>query len=286
MDDEVLAEVRALRARVEALEVDNSRLHERRASTAAPDAVGSDIPVDRRQLLKLAGKTAVVGTGLAAGAALLEAKPAAANHLPGFGHFNDQGAATTSLVSNSTPHALTVENSEGNAIFGTSDNLIGVAGRSNRFRGVQGISDTGTGVYASSSRSNALTAQISGTNGFNAVYATCGNAGNAVFGEASGTGNAVLGINRGAGNCVFGFKPGGVSGDAVVGYGQTASSRGVLGVSTNGRGGAFSGKAAQVQLLASTATTHPSSGARGDLFVDNSGRLWFCKGSTTWRQLA
>jgi hypothetical protein len=44
-------------------------------------------------------------------------------------------------------------------------------------------------------------------------------------------------------------------------------------------------ESAQVQLLASAATTHPSSGLRGELFVDKSGRLWFCKGTTTWKQL-
>jgi hypothetical protein len=52
-----------------------------------------------------------------------------------------------------------------------------------------------------------------------------------VFGDVTGpftTGNAVLGIHHGPGNCVFGFKPSGVSGDAVVGLGQTG--RGVLGV--------------------------------------------------------
>jgi hypothetical protein len=276
-----------LEANVESLETDNARLREAHAKEAVPGR--ADVPVDRRQLLKLAGKTAVVGTGLAAGSALLGAQPAAANHLPGFGHFNDQDLDTTVLVGDSNGPGLTVSNSVGEAISGTG--RVGVSGYSSGHRGVQGGSDTGTGVYAYGLRSNAITAQIFDRypNGFNAVYATTAGTGNAVFGEVTNTsspGNAVLGINRGPGNCVFGFKPGGVRGDAVVGYSQTASSRGVLGVSTNGRGGAFSGKAAQVQLLASTATTHPTSGARGDLFVDNSGRLWFCKGSTTWKQLA
>jgi hypothetical protein len=239
--------------------------------------------------LKLAGKTAVVGAGLAAGAKLLEAKPAAANHLPGFGHVNDQGAGSTSLHSNSTNTAFGVLNSGGPAIFARAEDGKGVFAIALNSAAVDGYSDTGSGVHARSARSNALTAAISSGNGFNAVYATTAGTGNGVFGEVTNTsspGNAVLGIHRGPGNCVFGFKPGGVTGDAVVGYSQTANSRGVLGVSTNGRGGAFSGKKAQVQLLASAATTHPSTGARGDLFVDNSGRLWFCKGSTTWKQLA
>jgi hypothetical protein len=61
---------------------------------------------------------------------------------------------------------------------------------------------------------------------------------------------------------------------------------GVQGESVNGRGGLFTGKVAQVRLLPSTAATHPASGLAGDLFVDASARLWFCKGGTTWKQLA
>lgn len=54
---------------------------------------------------------------------------------------------------------------------------------------------------------------------------------------------------------------------------------------SGGRGASFEGDAAQVQLTPAT-TTHPKSGRRGDLFVDKDGKLWFCKGGTTWRQLA
>jgi len=63
----------------------------------------------------------------------------------------------------------------------------------------------------------------------------------------------------------------------------------IEGRSVLGRGGVFKGKKAQIRLVASTATTKPSTGSRGDLFVDASGRLWYCKngGSTTgWVQLA
>ena len=61
---------------------------------------------------------------------------------------------------------------------------------------------------------------------------------------------------------------------------------GVYGDSALGRGGHFRGKKAQVKLEPSAAATHPASGQRGDLFVDKSGRLWFCKGGTTWVKLA
>jgi hypothetical protein len=74
----------------------------------------------------------------------------------------------------------------------------------------------------------------------------------------------------------------GVYGAAV----GTTSSVGVRGESTSGRGGSFVGKLAQLRLAPSSATTHPHSGAKGDLFVDSKTRLWFCKGGTTWKQLA
>lgn len=53
-----------------------------------------------------------------------------------------------------------------------------------------------------------------------------------------------------------------------------------------GRGGQFTGAKAQVRLQPATAATHPSSGQRGDLFVDKSGRLWFCKGGSTWHRIS
>ena len=61
---------------------------------------------------------------------------------------------------------------------------------------------------------------------------------------------------------------------------------GVLGQSGSGRGGRFSGGKAQIRLDPSSAATHPDTGAAGDLFVDSAKRLWFCKGSTTWVQIA
>jgi hypothetical protein len=55
--------------------------------------------------------------------------------------------------------------------------------------------------------------------------------------------------------------------------------------STNGRGGSFAGKPAQIQLIPGTGATHPTAGKAGDLYVDKTARLWFCKagGATaTW----
>jgi hypothetical protein len=51
-------------------------------------------------------------------------------------------------------------------------------------------------------------------------------------------------------------------------------------------GGSFAGRQAQIRLEASRSRTHPDTGVRGDLFVDATGRLWFCKGGRAWRKLA
>ncbi len=61
---------------------------------------------------------------------------------------------------------------------------------------------------------------------------------------------------------------------------------GVEAVSKNGRGGRFAGKLAQLQLAPANTATHPTSGSAGDLYVDRSKRLWFCKGGTRWVQIA
>ena len=71
----------------------------------------------------------------------------------------------------------------------------------------------------------------------------------------------------------------GVSGYSTSGYGLRAES-------VNGRGAVLIGRTAQLKLSPSSATTHPTTGVKGDLFVDSTGRLWFCKGTVTWVQLA
>jgi hypothetical protein len=105
----------------------------------------------------------------------------------------------------------------------------------------------------------------------------------------SATGTGVYGVS-------VDFSGGSAIG-AVVGDSDTNA--GVVGLSSaptraagefnhvkGGRGGVFHGGKAQLKLSPSSASTHPTRGQRGDLFVDKTGRLWFCKGKTTWKQLA
>lgn len=100
------------------------------------------------------------------------------------------------------------------------------------------------------------------------MLATSGN-----YANSKGT---ITGVNKGTGAALYGTQSN-----------TTTSAAAVVGVaSTKGRGGSFKGGAAAVTLVPSSATTHPSSGTAGDLFVDSSKRLWFCKGGTTWKQIA
>jgi hypothetical protein len=77
----------------------------------------------------------------------------------------------------------------------------------------------------------------------------------------------------------------GVEGIGVTGV--SATGEGGPGIAANGqRGGTFAGNVAQLQLRPSDLATHPPVGDPGDLFVDASHRLWFCRGGSDWSQVA
>lgn len=66
---------------------------------------------------------------------------------------------------------------------------------------------------------------------------------------------------------------------------QGPNTAALVAVGFGGRAASFYGKTAQLQLQPYN-SAHPKSGARGDLFVDKDGKLWFCKGGTSWKQIA
>ncbi|HEX9035032.1 MAG TPA: hypothetical protein VF834_24585 [Streptosporangiaceae bacterium] len=109
----------------------------------------------------------------------------------------------------------------------------------------------------------------------------------AIQGNGAGTAGGISG-SSGSGTGVAGSS---TSGKGVVG--TSSSNTGVSGVSTSGtgvggtgkHGGVFTGTVAQIQLKPA-ATAHPHAGSKGDLFVDSSAHLWFCRGGTTWVKLA
>jgi hypothetical protein len=95
-----------------------------------------------------------------------------------------------------------------------------------------------------------------------------------VYGLARADGAGIRG--RGAIG-VEGVGPTGVRGIGEGGPGISASGR---------RGGVLAGDVAQLRLQPAASATHPLIGEAGDLFVDASGRLWFCRGGSDWHQVA
>jgi hypothetical protein len=59
-------------------------------------------------------------------------------------------------------------------------------------------------------------------------------------------------------------------------WGDSGSGIGVKGSASTGRGGVFSGGAAQLQLVPSSQQSPPTSGQTGDLFLDSTAKLWLC----------
>jgi len=92
----------------------------------------------------------------------------------------------------------------------------------------------------------------------------------------SGKGPAIVAANTNTtsgANCVKASVAG--TGSAVYGDGGA-----------HGRGATLVGNVAQLRLAPGTLGSHPASGNAGDLYVDKTNRLWFCKGATAWHQLA
>lgn len=104
-----------------------------------------------------------------------------------------------------------------------------------------------------------------------------------IVGEGDSMG--VYGAAQAGGPGVRGRGTIGVEGIGATGV--RASGEGGPGISASGtRGGTFVGNVAQLQLQPSGLPSHPAHGEPGDLFVDASHRLWFCKGGTRWSRVA
>jgi hypothetical protein len=313
----------AMKARLAALE----RLVDVRTDVAIErDAVPSERPrgqetsvasgqsrTDRRGLLK---QGAVLAAGAVTGGVVLvaaQAAPAAATTgAMQFGAANDAGNAVTSLTSTGEP-TLSLANtavgeslalwvtSGGARIDGSALGLLVNASTS----GGPGL-DVENAGYAGSAITGA---QNNATNQQAAVYGATQGKGPGVEGYSIGGGPGVQGDSESNGPGVWGNSMSSPSlyacgvlgtavgyGSGVVGttgqgngvYGYSNGGYGITGASTSGRGGHFSGVAAQIQLSPGSASTHPTSGATGDLYVDSTARLWFCTAGgspATWKQV-
>jgi hypothetical protein len=149
--------------------------------------------------------------------------------------------------------ALGASGSNGaDAIHASSDKGAGVAGASTSGKGVTGTSGSNTGVAGASTSGKGVT----GTSGSNTGVAGASTSAKGVTGMSSSNT--------------------GVAGTSSTGNGVTGTGK---------RGGVFFGSAAAIQLTPH-AGAHPTSGSKGDLFVDHNAHLWFCRGGTDWVKLA
>jgi hypothetical protein len=182
-----------------------------------------------------------------------------------------QGPVQVHLVPGSTAGAPTAGNHSKGEVYADSAGVmwlcIAIGAPGTWVRNVtsgENALGAGTTTMRTTGTGTALTSRIDNTT----------NALPALRGHTLGLGNAIYGTIANTANTAPAVR------------GQTdGTGVGVQGDSTSGRGGRFSGKAAAIQLVASTDATHPASGTAGDLFLDNVKRLWLCKGGTTWVDL-
>lgn len=156
-----------------------------------------------------------------------------------------------------------------------------------------------TGILGYVSSGAAVATAVSGLNDETGVYCDlCDSQGNgvsAVVQQGAGVGvyaysvnDAVYGVSVQDGAGVHGANSTGI-GPAVWADASSAAGNALQATSDGGRGIVSSSKLAQLQLTPGKQTSHPKAGEAGDLFVDKSARLWFCKvgGATaTWKQIA
>jgi hypothetical protein len=202
----------------------------------------------------------------------------------------------TTFISNSSATAVHAISASGFGAKGESGSYVGVGGYSTSYIGIfgksttdRGVAGTGpTGVYGTSTDANGNLSNGIGVHGISAGgFGAKGESGSYV--GVGGYSTSYIGIfgksttDRG----VAGVGPTGVYGASQDINGNMIAGIGVHGVSNSaGRGGVFEGGAAQVQLVPSTAPTHPVLGQAGDLFLDANHHLWLCLGGASWKQLA
>src|SRR6478752_3639641 len=128
-------------------------------------------------------------------------------------------------------------------------------------------SEHGTAISATGNHTDTSRAAISAYGTYLGVYA-----------QINGT-NAPAVMGQGVG----------VGSRGVFGWGTGTNGIGVHGVATDGVGAVFEGSKANMSLRPMPGATHPAAGGTGDLYVDQTGRLWFCRAAgnpATWTQIA
>ena len=254
------------------------------ANTAARSADGgssvllrqaAEDRTSRRHMLRRGGTVAVATV---AGLTLLDQRRAEAATGGNFilGSANDANVTTELHPTTAGQTLRPLFHLNGSALSSTSTTAIidGPGGLQGVGLVVNGGVAPGTGLVANASSTPTTT-------------------GLAIAGSGSGTATGVSGTS-GSGTGVSGFSGTGVAVEGTIA--NTSSSANAVSGNTAGtgagirgtgtRGGDFTGKAAAIRLRPASVSTHPASGKTGDLFVTSAGSLFYCKGGTTWVQLA
>jgi len=270
--------------RIAELERENQSL--RAAASESRDGAKQGESLPRRDVLK--------GAAYALGAASLSLmgtqRAEAATGYMQYGATNDAGTLLTRLGSSTYKWTLELTNADpstGRALVATSNggNAVDAVVQGNSFgNGVNvRVYGLGHGVWVEKpSGAYQGHAVLAYQKDPTSLYA-------AIAGVTSGAGPGLHGRGEGSGSGVWGeINDSSKTQAAIIGTTE-GTGPAIEGRSVLGRGGVFQGNKAQLRLIASAATTKPAKGSRGDLFVDSTGRLWYCKtgGSTTgWKQLA
>jgi hypothetical protein len=322
--ERLAARVSSLEDELTSLEQQNERLRAQLGDEPGDEhGEEPEAPVlDRRAILRFGGVAVAAG----AGSALLRPQTAeAATANMQYGAENDAGTSGTGLTSSHDTDTLHVTNTStgaalrldatpnedaftldvvsdggGPAISGEVTNATAdpappaIVGMGIDGGGVLGITGGGgpaigglTTVGQGSSFTGVVFGPDSGAANPFAAFVDASESGflSRIYGATSDA-RAIQATQEGTESAVYASVTNGSSGTSAI-IGRTdGSGAGVDGRSSKGTGGRFSGKTSQITLVPSTASTHPTSGSAGQLFVDRSKRLWFCKGGTNWKQLA
>ena len=193
------------------------------------------------------------------------------------GQPNPTNFETTITNAGDNTTVLTVTNTHaGRAIQGISASSIGVYGQSNSLYGVQGHSPSGYGVFADSATGTGVVGTSTSNVG---VYGTSLSAGAAAIGRSDGNGTGVQGVSAGGGPAPAAKAKTGVYGYAAQDnasqgvWGHSPAGNGVVGSTSTGYAGYFSGKVYSTAFYELSEIGTPAAPApnRARLFVKDNG---------------
>ncbi len=290
-------ELGALQARIDELEAEVRRLRPH------------DGRLTRRHVLTgaaLAGAGALVGLGTSAGPAR-----AAASDPVLLGAVNDAAGTTTTITSaGAATGTLTVSNDTGSAIVatktagtngaavdadssGTNASAIAATGDGTTPILTATASGSGDAVVANAqtgSTGHAVNAQVTDTASVASVvevgHSGRGGGVHIVLAQGANARDALDAITFGTGRALYARVANASNNTGAVVAQHDGAGYGIIARAGTGVGGYFAGPRANLRLAPATAGSHPAVGVVGDVFVDRSARLWFCKGGTAWVQLA